>query len=209
MYINGARKIYTNIYLFEKNISPLQIQKHRRELEMIIREEVLNAIRENVPVEHILKVYLDETVEDDIEVEEKEEIISTEPIIEEDKDDNDKVSEGKVKEPPVPEKELEIQPLVHEEITNESIKFKDVDETISVDNVISEIVAPKTEERLEQISKERNEARKLEEMEDNDEDDKLKIGAKINLSDLDVHDLEKPKTLNKSPIGLEEIEILT
>ena len=69
-------------------------------------------------------------------------------------------------------------------------------------------MAPKTEERLEQISTERNEARKLEEMED-DQEDKLKIGEKIKLSDLDVHDLEKPKELNKVPIGLNEIEILT
>lgn len=204
VYINGARKIYTNIYLFEKNISPLQIQKNRRELEMIIREEVLNTIRENVPVEQILKVYLDETVEDDIEVEEKEEIISTEPIIEEE----EKV-DNEVKDPYVIEKELEIKPLVHEEHTKESIQFKDIDEAISVDNVISEVVAPKTEERLEQISTERNLARKLEEMEDEDEDERLKIGAKIKLSELDVHDLEQPKTLNKTPIGLEEIEILT
>ena len=212
IYINSARKIYTNIYLFEKNISPLQIQKHRRELEMIIREEVLNTIRENVPVEHILKVYLDESVEDDIEVEEKEEIISTEPIIEEEekKIDNADVSNDEKKEESVPKMELEIKPLVHEEHTSDSIRFKDVDEAISVDNVISEIVAPKTEERLEQISNKRNEARKLEEMEDDDEDedDTIKIGGKISLSELDVHDLDKPKTLNKIPIELEEIEIL-
>ena len=70
-------------------------------------------------------------------------------------------------------------------------------------------VLPKTEERLEQISNERHEARKLEEMEDEDEDDKIKIGEKISLGDLDVHDLDKPKELNKAPLGLEEIEILT
>tara|TARA_B110000858_G_scaffold149177_1_gene169601 strand:- start:88 stop:1080 length:993 start_codon:yes stop_codon:yes gene_type:complete len=202
VYINSARKVYTNIYLFEINISPLQIQKHRRELELIIREEVLNSIRENVPVEDILKVYLDETVEEDIEVEEKEEIISTEPVIEEEKED------VVVEEDVTKEEDLEIKPLVHEEITKDSIKFNDVDEAISIDNIISEIEAPKTEERLDQISNERNEARKLEEMEDEEEEDKIKIGAKINLSELDVHDLEKPKTLNKVPLGLEEIEIL-
>ena len=50
IYINAARKIYTNIYLFEKNITPLQVQKHNRELELIIREQILNSIRENIPV---------------------------------------------------------------------------------------------------------------------------------------------------------------
>jgi len=213
IYINSARKIYTNIYLFETDVSPLQIQKHRRELEIIIKEEILNSIRENVPVEDILKVYLDETVEEDIEVEEKEEIISTEPIVEEEKEDNtitDAIDNVELQNEKEKEKELKIEPLVHEEVTNESIKFNDVDEAISVDNIISEITAPKTEERLEQISTERNEARKLEEMEDDDdEDDKIKIGGKISLTELDVHDLEKPKVLNNTPIGLEEIEILT
>ena len=204
IYINSARKIYTNIYLFEKNISPLQIQKHRRELELIIREEVLNSIRENIPVENILKVYLDETIEEDVEVEEKEEIISTEPVIEEEEPEEVVTPEEPVKD----EDPLEIKPLVHEEVTSDSIKFNDVDHAISVDHIISEIEAPKTEERLEQISNERNEARKLEEEEEED-DDKLKIGEKINLTSLDVHDLEKPKTLNKIPIGLDEIEILT
>ena len=38
IYIHVARKIYTNIYLFEKNIQPLQIQKNARETELIIKE---------------------------------------------------------------------------------------------------------------------------------------------------------------------------
>jgi len=209
IYINGARKIYTNIYLFEKNISPLQIQKHRRELELIIREEILNSIRENIPVENILKVYLDETIEEDVEVEEKEEIISTEPIIEESEEEEEVVT---TKKPVAKEDPLEIKPLVHEEVTSDSIKFNDVDQAISVDRVISEIKAPKTVDRLQQISNERHEARKFAEEEDESEeegDDKIKIGEKINLTSLDVHDLDKQKTLNKIPIGLDEIEILT
>ena len=83
IYINTARKIYTNIYLFEKNIGPLQVQKHNRELELIVKEHILNTIRDNIPVENILKVYLDESIENDIQVEESEEIISTEPVEEE------------------------------------------------------------------------------------------------------------------------------
>ena len=82
-YINTARKLYKNIYLYEKNITPLQIQKHNREIELIVREEILNSIRDNIPVEDILKVYLDESIEEDIQVEEKEEIISAEPEEEE------------------------------------------------------------------------------------------------------------------------------
>ena len=40
IYINTARRVYSNVYLFEKNISPLQIQKNARELEMIIQEAI-------------------------------------------------------------------------------------------------------------------------------------------------------------------------
>jgi hypothetical protein len=203
--------MYTNIYLFEKNITPLQIQKHNRELELIVREQILNSIRDNIPVEDILKVYLDETVEDDVQVEETEEIISTEPVeekeVEIEKVDNDTVNSSDV----IDETPLEIAPLEKENEgeKNESIKFDDVDRAVDLDNKIEEIIAPKTEERLEQISNERNEARKLEEMDDDDDDDKITIGEKINLTELDVHDLEKPKELNKVPLGLEEIEVLT
>ena len=33
VYINVARKVYMNVYLLERNISPLQVQKNNRELE--------------------------------------------------------------------------------------------------------------------------------------------------------------------------------
>ena len=71
IYINIARKIYTNIYLFERNIPPLQIQRHNRELELIIKECILDSIRDTIPVDSILRAYIDNTVEEDV----KEEII--------------------------------------------------------------------------------------------------------------------------------------
>lgn len=232
VYINTARKIYTNIYLFEKNLGPLQIQKHNRELELIVKEQILNSIRDNIPVENILKVYLDETIEEDVLVEESEEIISTEPIEEnepgqgdeqgEDTQKGEGEGEGQEKEK---EQEVEnipnidssddliIEPLETNSVTtySDNIKFNDIDESISVDNRVENIMAPKTNERLQQISNVRNEARKIEEASDDneDEDDRIKIGERIKLTDIDVHDLEKPKITNKIPIGLEEIEILT
>jgi hypothetical protein len=74
-YINVARKIYKNVYLFEINIQPLQMQKNNRELELIVQECILHTIRENIPVESILKAYMDETTEEDVTEEIKEEII--------------------------------------------------------------------------------------------------------------------------------------
>jgi len=212
IYINSARKIYTNIYLFEKNIIPLQIQKHNRELELIIKEQILNTIRDNIPVEDILKVYLDETIEDDTHVEEIEEIISTEPII------NDIIEESPIDDIALLDEDKEDKEdkenkenKENKEDKKDLIKFNDIDKAIDINNKIEEIIAPKTEERLEQICYDRNEARKSEEDDDDDDYDneRITIGEKINLTELDVHNLEKPKKLNMLPIGLEEIEILT
>ena len=80
IYINVARKIYTNVYLFEIGISSLKSQKNSRELEIIIKECILQTIRETIPVEELLKLYMNETVENAVEVHEREEIISQEPI---------------------------------------------------------------------------------------------------------------------------------
>ena len=80
VYINVARKIYTNVYLFEMGISSLKSQKNSRELEIIIKECILQTIRETIPVEELLKLYMNETVENAVEVHEREEIISQETI---------------------------------------------------------------------------------------------------------------------------------
>ena len=61
-YINVARKIYKNIYLYEQNIAPLEAQKNNREIEKIIEESIINTIRDSIPIEMFLKVYMDETV---------------------------------------------------------------------------------------------------------------------------------------------------
>jgi len=61
IYINTARKLYTNIYLFEKELYPLQVQKNNRELEILIKEAILVTIRDNVPVERILQCYMEES----------------------------------------------------------------------------------------------------------------------------------------------------
>ena len=74
-YINVARKMYKNVYLFDLNCQPLQVQKNNRELELIIQECILNAVRDSIPLESILKAYMDETVEEDVVEEIKEQII--------------------------------------------------------------------------------------------------------------------------------------
>lgn len=80
IYINVARKLYSNVYLFERNIAPLKIQKNNRELELIVKESILLTIRDSIPVDSILRAYMDETQETAVEIEEKEELIEQEII---------------------------------------------------------------------------------------------------------------------------------
>ena len=76
--------MYSNVFLFEKSKQHLQIQKHNRQLEIIIKECILNTVRESIPIEHLLKVYMeDEFIEEDTEVVDTEEIISQDPVVEE------------------------------------------------------------------------------------------------------------------------------
>ena len=55
VYVNCARKLYTNVYLFERGIPPLSSQKNTREIEIMIKECILDSIRDSIPLEMILK----------------------------------------------------------------------------------------------------------------------------------------------------------
>lgn len=79
-YIFSARKLYKNVYLFERHIPPLQVQKNHREMEIIIQECILNAVRESIPLDTLLRAYLDETTEEDVNVEVTEEEVKDMPV---------------------------------------------------------------------------------------------------------------------------------
>ena len=76
-------------------------------------------------------------------------------------------------------------------------------------NKSTDVIVPKTIERLEKISKEQNDKRKLEEAEE-DEEDRLKImdDISIKLDTLDIHNLDKEIKLEPD-ILLNDIEVLT
>ena len=180
-YINVARKIYKNVYLFETNIAPLSVQKHYRELEIIVQECILNTLRESIPVESILKAYMDETVEEDVIEEIKEQIIE-EPI----------------------KKPLDDQVAIN----RSGLSFNDIDYVKTDDGSVSNVNAPKSIERLEEISQLRNQQRKMDEDED-DNNAKLKISDQVfNLDSLDVHNIEEPKLELLPDLLIDDIEIL-
>jgi hypothetical protein len=186
-YINVARKVYKNVYLFEIGIQPLQIQKNHRELEIIIQECILNTLRESIPVETILKAYMDETIEEDVVEEVKEEIIN-EPI-----------------KQPITESKESLTPA--SQSVGNHLSFNDVDFVKSTDGNIASVVAPKDIDTLEQISQIRNQQRKAEE----DEEDNVKLNISdqaFSLDPLDVHNIEEPQIELLPDLLIDDIEIL-
>ncbi len=63
IYINIARKLYSNIYLFEIDIAPLEQQRRNREFELLVQTCIMNTIRDKIPVETLLRQFIDETQE--------------------------------------------------------------------------------------------------------------------------------------------------
>ena len=49
VYINIARKLYSNIYLFQIDFSPLQKKKHNRKLEGMLQSCIMNKVLEIFP----------------------------------------------------------------------------------------------------------------------------------------------------------------
>ena len=286
VYIECARKLYKNVYLFEKHIMPLQQQKNMRECEIIIRECILKVIGDNMPVEKILRAYIDETEEEEIveetieksaeeikaeeeekknleEKEEKEEkgedttlivkkddklevdnnvppspIINTsvelpEANLENSNENNDKPSLKALDNNIIPASlkiatEI-VAPLKAIPITTEiasspktSISFSNNDSVMNYNTKESPtkitrassalVSAPKTHDRLEKISSERNEQRKLEEEEDDEDDfnlEKIKIfDNSPKLDALDIQVLDGQLKLEDNPI-LEGVEVLS
>ena len=171
IYINSCRKMYSNVYLFEINIPPLQVQKHNRELEVIIQDCILNTIRESIPVETILRAYLDETIEEDVEEEIVEKEIKPLPKT------HIKTRKKREEIPIMPVKEPEIKlsgiddPIENEikiigglsEKPETKISFNDVDLVKNSDDTVSNVVVSKDPVNLEMMNNARKELEPVEE----------------------------------------------
>tara|TARA_B100000575_G_scaffold294536_1_gene311254 strand:+ start:19902 stop:21047 length:1146 start_codon:yes stop_codon:yes gene_type:complete len=124
VYIAYARKVYQNVYLFEKDIMPLQKQKNMREAEILCNQSILNVIRDSVPVEKILRAYIDETVDEEV----IEEIIEKNmPKEEADKLEEEVAEREEKREEENKEKEIKPEPsaeLLAEEVNKEDVKEK-------------------------------------------------------------------------------------
>ena len=212
VYINTARKLYSAVYLFEKDILPLQKQKNNREIETLIKEAILITIRDNIPVEQILRVYIDETEEEEVVVEEEinkklSKEISKDTLISDNNIGNNDININDVnKDDDLENSEEKIEKLadkINIENTNKSdkkmsIDFSDVDSIINSNGNKENIISPKDLETLEKINKEK----KLNE----NKEDKLDIGDELELN-LDSLSFDNELSLDNE-IELNDIEEL-
>jgi hypothetical protein len=201
VYVNVARKVYSNVYLFDKNVNPLQIQKNNRELENIIQECILISIRESIPTEAIIRAYMDESVEHE------------EEVIIEDVEDDELQNEEQV-QPSIQaqsDKDDETVPAVVPAIKNvdedavvTKLSFNDMDAVLDEEDNFKTIEAPKSIERLEEISTERAMQRHFEE----DSDDER---ITISTQPIDLHDFDELGSMpmnHKEEITLDGVEEL-
>ena len=197
IYVNVARKIYKNVYLFEINIPPLNIQKNHREIEIIVQECILNTLRESIPVEAILKAYMDETIEEDVTEEIKEQVIE-EPIskhpINNNNLQNNTASNNNT--------------MTNTTVANNRLSFNDTDYVSNENGNIVPVIVPKTVENLEKISNMRAEQRKIDETDDDSDNERLTISSEpIILDSMDIHVIDEPK-LELFPDLLIDAEVL-
>ena len=222
VYVNSARKLYSNVYIFEKGNHPLQVQRNNREFEIIVKECIYNTIRDNIPVEDLIKMYLEETIEDVVEVTENEEVIQQEPIISE------------------ADANLSARRRAHHNSSTRRRRHRDrVDGDDGGDDVegnsssatdqldfVGELNGSSTgtggsggvsfgENELRTFETDSSErineydagADDADTDADDDDSGRIKIGADIQLDTLDIHSLNESQNINAPPL-LEDIEIL-
>ncbi len=176
IYIHAARKIYSNVYLFERNIPPLQVQKNNRELELIVQECIINTVRENMPIENIIRSYMEETHQ-----------IDEEEVIVEDIQ-------------PDPEELKRIEAAAQASVANGQansdggVSFYNQDQTISPTGIKSQVDAPKDISSLEKISEMRSAAAAALEEEEpqfGHDLDRIEIGGDATQDAFSLDDIEE------------------
>lgn len=206
VYINMARKIYKYTYLYE--IMPphksAEIQKHNYMIEKLAQECIITTIRDSIPVDSIIKAYLDETVEEEeeiiienipnpltnnnntVDVDTTPKIDISETIVDNNNNNNivEKEKEKEVIEDHIPIVQSIINMDEHTPVTK--LTFNDFDHASDG----TSISAPKTDEHL-QLKQE------------------LKEQQQQSIIDNDIFDLNKPINLFSEPDAeLSDIEEL-
>jgi hypothetical protein len=203
VYIAAARKIYSNVYLYEKNITPLAIQKNNRELEKIVQECILKTVQESIPTAEIIRAYLDNSVETEEEViiEDMDTPVAkkSESVADAINDESSSSSQPKEESPP------EIIPTI-KDVDNEPVHtrltFNEMDTVLDEKNIIKQIPAPKLVENLERKSVENYLNNEYESNTDDYGNDRIKIFEDDNVSLEGIDNLDSDLAANS--VSLDE-----
>lgn len=193
VYTNVARKLYSNIYLFEVDIPELEVQKRNREFELLVQTCIMNTIRDRIPVEALLRQYIDETQE--VEVKKVESIVDTRPM------------EPTPVAPVHPVVQQVTEPVV---ASVSSIPL--VNEVVSElkQEIIQEPVIPSIPRPSIRINEEQNQYSSAPpiEIDDFDEEEsggKLKIGGDISMDEIDFSEIPSNETNGDLDLGIVEL----
>ena len=185
VYVNLSRELYSNVYLFETDVQPLVFQKNRASFNKLIRAAILDAVRGSIPVENLLRAYLDESTDllkEEVKVEKPEpEPVNT--IVKEKEEPLPPVDVGPIEvvELPRPAK-VETDPVLDiiEVAKEPTIRFQDKDSAISVTGIPEIIHAPKDDDTLKRIAEQRAAERKAQ------EGDSISISSEDVITDLPI-----------------------
>lgn len=168
------------------------------------------AIRESIPTEAIIRAYMEEGIEHEEQVfiedvEEPKEEETKKQDVKEDQEENEQERD----EEKIPEIVPTIENVDNEEVVTK-LSFNDMDSVLDDENQVKEIEAPKSIERLEDISTTRTLERKLEEepSEEDDDDERIQISTDpVDLSGFDIID-DSINKVSSDDILLNDIESL-
>jgi hypothetical protein len=193
VYTNVARKLYSNIYLFEADIPELEVQKRNREFELLVQTCIMNTIRDRIPVEALLRQYIDETQE--VEVKKVETIVDTKPM--------EPVA------PPQVEAVVVSEPPAAVAVASIPV----VDDKPIVNQIMNEVVAPiiSTPRPSIRINEENNQYSSAPIIEVDDFDDavedsgRLKIGGDVSLEEFSIDELTPSSGGGDLDLGIVEL----
>jgi hypothetical protein len=205
VYINVASKVYRNAYLFDKHATAIVQQRNAREFEVIVEECILRTIRDSIPTETIVRAYLDVSVEQEEEEVIGGDIASNEENVEAKEEAGTKQEEIPtiIEENPIPSVVPSITNIDEKPVITK-LTFNDIDQALGDDGRVEEISAPKTIERLEDISTMRYNQRREEE--EDDDNDRIKISEEnidLDLGAMDLDSLLGPE--EPIDLGIQEL----
>ena len=180
IYINIARKLYSNIYLFEIDITPLEQQRRNREFELLVQTSIMNTIRDNLPVENLLRQYIDETQE--VNVNKVETVVENKPLPELEQEKVEPVNEIKICDKPV-DKPIDEIKICDKPVDKPIDEIKIYDEPMDEIKLCDELVGSDIIQ-VEDSSEKQNSIRFHPDITKDD----FKIGEEINLN---IEDLEE------------------